>query len=144
MGHLKWKKNIGQTELTKNPECRILVFRSTGPRQKKKKIRAVPKCKVAFWPPPVLFLPPILPNTSQRLGKLISISLEQYLVRERGERSRIIKCSSWKQAAGWRDFQFGSPFSTFAKVFLYEILMLSTNFMCGELKYVKKIFYFGL
>ena len=48
------------------------------------------------------------------------------------------------QAAGWGIFQFSSPISTFSKVFLYEILMLSTNFMCGELEYAEKIFYFGL
>ena len=126
------------------PVDRKSKVRSTGPRQKKKKIRAVPKCKVAFWPPPVLLFAPNSPNTSQRLGKLIFLSLEQLLVRERGERSRTIKCSSWKQAAGWRDFHFSSPFSTFSKVFIYEILMLSTNFMCGELKYVDQIFYFGL
>ena len=80
-----WKKKRYCSSYS--PDNRMNRVRSTGPGQKQKKIKAVQGISWHFWLPPHPLSAPNFPNTSERLGDLIFISLEQVLVRERGERS---------------------------------------------------------
>ena len=109
-----WPKfTIWNFGLPVDRKCRV---RSTGPRQKKKKIRAVEKCKVAFWPPPVPWLAPLTLGRPSTLGWVIPYHLgpiwSEKIVRE----SEPKKNSSWKTKCWPEEFHFGPPFSTLSKV----------------------------
>ena len=92
--HLNWKKGLWSNRVDQNPVCGILVFRSTGRvrsgrpdlARKRKKNRAVEKCKVAFWPPPVPFSALLPLGTSQHILVSHTTQFQAILERESSER----------------------------------------------------------
>ena len=105
-------------------EAEKLHYRSTGSvrsgrpdlARKRKKIRAVQKCKVAFWPPPVPFSAPLPLGTSQHILVSHTTQFEAILERETSERRWNKLISSWGNYSWPREFHFGPSFSTIFRV----------------------------
>ena len=124
------------------PVDRKCKVRSTGPRQKKKKIKAVQRLGGTFWPPSGPWTAPNPQGTSQTLVEAILHLFKPFLVRESRERSGTSWLQTRSVGAGRRDFSFGPLFSPIFKVGFWEVLMYSPIFTYGETENVKKWFYF--